>query len=292
MEDCTHPFTVVDEREGCDVCVHCGAVVCSGLTRPVEWTSSDDCRQRGSVPHAGDAWPEGDMHSNVGIQSLQRFQMGLVNKNKVRVFAQGRDYIVDVCTYLNVGSAVQKEALDMFAMLKGYHLKWRGARRIGVLLACISLTCQKLSVGVTDRDILSCPRVMQPTKVMNSQKKMVLMILHEQCNVRIRNASASSYCTRICNDMGFTPELTQMVSKKAERISLMEHMNARSCGMIVAVSIIYIVDRHGLLVDINQLCRVTQVTRPTVVKWYAEATQKKLADTRAIINNLDSRLAR
>lgn len=269
--------------DGFSVCCHCGCVM-DVMPVAVEWVSGvDDVRQRGS--NADEAWHVGG--TVVGDKKLERIHQGLSGGNKQRVYAEGREFIKNVCTDLCVGDAVEAESLYIFSIVREQHGRWRGAKRVGVLIACVSIACQKFSVGVTDATILKLKRVNQPSKTMNSQKKHVLVMLHKS-GVVVDQANAETYCLRVCSDLGFNTDLSKMVSAQAKRISSMEHLNARSCNMIVAVSILFLIEKFNLSINVEHLCRIVNVTRPTLVKWYAEASARSVSYTRQFVIAIDS----
>ena len=272
-----------DIIDGFSVCCHCGAVMCV-VPQAMEWVPGiDDVRQRASA--ADEAWYVGG--TVVGDKSLESIHQGISGGNKQRVYAEGRDFIKDVCTDLRVGEAVEAEALHIFGVVREQHGRWRGARRMGILIACVSIACQKFSIGVTDAAILKLERVNQPTKTMNSQKKHVLVMLHKS-GVTVDQANAETYCLRVCSDLGFNGDLSKMVSAQAKRISKIEHLNARSCNMIVAVSVLFLIEKFTLSISVDHLCRMVNVTRPTLVKWYAVASARSVSYTRQFMQAIDS----
>lgn len=279
---CRH--TLRDDIEGFEVCRDCGTVLCQ-VTRSIEWIPGVlDTRQRASIIS------DEDWHDNgtcVGDKSLQRFHLGLSNGNKKRVYSDGREFIKNVCTDLNIGDAVESEALSIFCHLREQHGRWRGTRRIGVMIACVSLACQKLSVGISDATILNLQRVQQPSKTMNTQKKQVLVVLHKKGYI-IDQAQASECCYRICGELGLNNHLSRIVSMYASKVSKLEHLNARSCNMIVAVSLLFFLEKNNLSMRMEQLCKRVCVTRPTLIKWYAHASQRNISMARGVIQSLDT----
>lgn len=272
-----------DTINGFRVCCDCGCVVCS-VPEAVEWVPGiDDVRQRAS--NVDEPWHVGG--TVVGDKRLERVHLGLSGGNKQRVYAEGREFIKNVCTDLNVGDAVEAEALHIFSVVREQHGRWRGARRVGILISCVSIACQKFSIGITDASILRLERVNQPSKTMNSQKKHVLVMLHKS-GMTVNQANAETYCLRVCSDLGFGSELSKMVSAQAKRISKMEHLNARSCNMIVAVSILFLIEKYNLSINVGLLCRMVNVTRPTLVKWYSEASARSVSHSRQFVHAIDS----
>lgn len=269
--------------DGFSVCTHCGCVMCS-VPEAMEWVPGiNDVRQRAS--NADEAWHVGG--TVVGDNKLKRIHQGITGGNKQRVYAEGREFIKSVCTDLHVGDAVEAEALYIFTVVREQHSRWRGARRVGILISCVSIACQKFSIGVTDAAILKLERVNQPSKTMNFQKKHVLTMLHKS-GMTIDQAKAETYCLRVCSDLGFNSDLSKIVSAQAKRISKMEHLNARSCNMIVAVSVLFLIEKYTLSIRIDNLCRMLNVTRPTLVKWYAEASARSVSYTRQLVQAVDS----
>eukprot|EP00966_Prymnesium_polylepis_P330088 7385749-Prymnesium_polylepis.1 len=267
-----------EKIDGFNVCRHCGCVM-DAVPEAIEWVPGiDDVRQRGS--NADEAWHVGG--TVVGDKKLERIHQGLSGGNKQRVYAEGRDFIKYVCTDLRVGDAMEAEALHIFSVVREQHGRWRGAKRMGILIACVSIACQKFSIGVTDATILKLKRVNQPTKTMNAQKKQVLVMLHKS-GVVVGQANAETYCLRVCSDLGFNTDLSKMVSAQAKRISKLEHLNARSCNMIVAVSVLFLIEKFTLSINVQHLCRTVNVTRPTLVKWYAEASARSVSYTRQFV---------
>lgn len=270
--------------DGFNVCCNCGCVLCSAPVE-MEWISGvDDTRQRAS--NASEEWHVGG--TTVGDKRLEKLHQGISGGNKQRVFAEGREFIQNVCADLCVGATVESEALHIFSIVREQHGRWRGTRRLGILIACVSIACQKLSVGVTDPTILNLERVKQPSKTMNLQKKHVLMILHK-AGVVIEQANADTYCIRICSELGFNRDLSKMVSSQAKRISNKEHLNARSCNMIVAVSILFLIEKYNLSIQVEQLCILLNVTRPTLIKWYAEASSRSVSYSRHFVQSIDNK---
>ena len=281
-----------DEVDGFRVCCDCGLVISAAAPKEVEWrlpsSSSDtqtaDVRQRAS--NTGSEWDH--MGTLVGDKSLQKMQHGLCKTNQLRVYTQGCEFICNVCTDLQVGTQVESQALEYFWYVRDQHARWRGARRIGILIACVSIACQRLSVGISDAMILKLDRVKQPTKTMNAQKKAVLLSLHTN-GITIQNADASHYCLRVCADLGFDKNFSQLVSTQVQKISKMEHLHSRSCGMIVAVSILHLIETYNLSVSIKKLCKIINVTRPTLFKWYADASKRDVPDSRQLIQFFDNK---
>lgn len=272
-----------DIIQGFRVCTHCGCVM-SSVPEAMEWIPGiNDVRQRAS--NADEAWHVGG--TVVGDKNLERIHKGITGGNKQKVYAEGREFIRSVCTDLRVGNAVEAEALYIFTVVQEQHSRWRGARRMGILISCVSIACQKFSIGVTDAAILKLERVNQPSKTMNYQKKHVLTILHKS-GITVDQANAETYCLRVCSELGFNSDLSNMVSAQAKRISNMEHLNARSCHMIVAVSVFFLIEKYNLSISVNNLCRILNVTRPTMVKWYAEASARPVSYTRRFVHAVDS----
>ena len=272
-----------DIIDGFRVCTHCGCVM-GAVPVAMEWVPGiDDVRQRAS--NADEAWHVGG--TVVGDKKLERIHQGISGGNKQRVYAEGREFIQSVCTDLNVGGAVEAEALYIFSVVRENHSRWRGARRVGILISCVSIACQKFSVGVTDAAILKLERVNQPSKTLNSQKKHVLTMLHKS-GMTVDQANAETYCFRVCSDLGLNSNLSNMVSVQAKRISKMEHLNARSCNMIVAVSVLFLIEKYNLSINVESLCRTVNVTRPTLIKWYAEASVRSVSYTRQFVQAVDS----
>ena len=286
--NCTHQQC--DQVDGFRVCCVCGLVVSNASPQDVEWQQGTnehggrDVRQRAS--NTDSIWES--CGTIVGDKSLQRFQQGLSGFNKERVYVGGCEFISDICTDLCLGKHVEFEATSIFSHVREQHSRWRGARRLGILIACVSIACQKLSVGISDAQILNLERVQQPSKTMNAQKKQVLIILHQK-GVVVHQADAANYCLRVCSDLGFNKSVSRMVSAQAERISKMEHLNARSCSMIVAVSVLSLIEKYDLCTNIQQLCTMVNVTRPTLFKWYADASRRDVSLTRKLIQSFDSK---
>jgi transcription initiation factor TFIIIB Brf1 subunit/transcription initiation factor TFIIB len=249
----------------------------------VEWIPGiNDVRQRAS--HSIE-----EFHicgTTVGEKQLDKIHKGLTGGNRQRVFEDGREFIKNVCNDLCIGEAVIAEALLIFSVVREEHGRWRGSRRIGILIACVSIACQQLSIGVTDDAILKLQRVKQPSKTMNAQKKYVIMMLHNS-GIVVYQAKAETYCLRICHNLGFNKDLSKMVSSQAKRISRMEHLNAKSCNMIVAVSVLFLIEKHNLSIQIERLCTMVNITRPTLIKWYAEAAMRSISYTRHFIQTID-----
>jgi len=279
--ECNHKKC--DIIDGFSVCCNCGCVM-GVVPKEMEWVPGiDDIRQRAS--NAADPWNVGGTF--VGDKRLEKVHQGISGGNKQRVYAEGRDFIKNVCTDLQIGIVVESEALHIFDIVRDQHARWRGARRMGILIACVSIACQKFSIGVTDATILKLERVNQPSKTMNYQKKHVLTMLHKS-GVTVDQANAETYCLRVCSEIGFNGDLSKIVSAQAKRISRMEHLNARSCNMIVAVSVLYLIEKFTLSINVDNLCRIVNVTRPTLIKWYAEASTRSMSFTRQFVHAIDS----
>lgn len=272
-----------DTIDGFRVCCNCGCVVCS-VMEVMEWVPSiDDARQRAS--NADEAWHVGG--TVVGDKKLERIHQGISGGNKQRIYSEGREFIKSVCTDLHIGQAVETEALDIFSIVREQHGRWRGTRRLGILISCVSIACQKFSIGLTDASILKLERVKQPSKTMNSQKKHVLSMLHKS-GMTVHQANAETYCLRVCSDLGFNSDLSKMVSAQAKRISRMEHLNSRSCNMQVAVSVLFLIEKYNLSINVDHLCQTVNVTRPTLIKWYAEASVRPVSYTRRFVQLIDA----
>lgn len=279
MHSCTCKNATHESNNGYTVCSNCGAVLC---VKPqcIEWTGMDDNRQRGEL------WlTDGTV---VGDKQLERFQHGLTNANKYTIYVEGCDFIRNVCNDLKFGGGVEHESLKLFDHVKDHHYRWRGVRRTGLLVACISIACQRLSVGVADATIMKLGRVNTSSKMFNEQKKHVLVALHA-LGIIIQPADASTYSCRICSDLGLTKQVADLVSAHASKISKLDQMNARSCNTIVAVSILYSIEKYNLCINVNKVCAMMHVTRQTLVKWYAEATGRTIKHARDVIQSFDIR---
>lgn len=272
--------------EGFVVCCECATVV--GLeTQDVEWIPGvDDGRQRASRP-------DEDWHVNgsrVGDKRLQKLHQGLSGGSKQRVYAEGRDFIRDVCVDLNLSDVVQAEALYIFSHVRDEHAGWRGAKRIGTLVACVSVACQKLSVGVKDAAILNLERVRQPAASVNKQKTLLLTILFKK-GIVVKPACASTYSYRVCYRLGFSTQISHMVSVICAKVSRMERLNGRPPDMMVAMAVLYLVEARNLCLDVDALCGALGVKRNTLVRWYAEFIESNgnLAYARHFVESIDSK---
>ncbi len=284
---CDHDVTEI--REGFHVCCKCGVVTGQNMQQ-IEWVAGvDDSRQRASNV-AEEEWDY--MGTTVRVKGIDKVHMGLSTSNRARIYNEGREFLRQLCVNLQTGAAVEEETLSIFHRVRDLYARWRCAKRVGVAITCVSLACQKLSVGISDATILRNPMVNQPSRVMNAQKKAVLISLHKRHGELIQQPDASEFCVNICNRMGFPPELRLMVRAETRRISQLEHLNARSPSMVVAVSVLYLLEKNEYVANINKLCRAIEVTRPTLIKWYADATQRDMPASRIIIQNMDTRTGR
>jgi transcription initiation factor TFIIIB Brf1 subunit/transcription initiation factor TFIIB len=284
---CAHTHTERDEREGCCICLSCGAVLPILSSQNVEWRYGiDDSRVRADVyEHDSD---EDDPASFIpGSGMMAKLHMGLSTSNRSRVYREGKDFITSVGVSLSLHQGVIDEAIFLLKLLKDYHTAWRGSRRVGLMISCISLACQKHNIGISDGEILQCPLVRQPTRVMNRQKKLVLQALHEK-NITISvQPDASEFSFRICSLLGYDRQFSCRISRTTSKIQNYTHMQSKPCSMIVATSILLLSEKKGMGVDIKLLCSVCGVTRPTLCKWYSECTQRDVADCRSIVSDMD-----
>lgn len=286
-ENCAHHQTEIDESGGCRVCVSCGLVLPMLNSGNVEWRNGiEDSRVRADVfAHDSDEYEPGTIIPGSG--SMSKIHMGMSNSNNTRVYREGKDFVTSVGVSLSLDQLVIGEALLILKTLKDCHTSWRGTRRIGLMISCISLACQKNNVGISDSEILQCPLVKQPTKVMNRQKKLVLQALHAK-NITISGKpDASEFSYRICSLLGYDRWLSSRISRKTIKIQNFTHMQSKPCAMIVATSILVISEKYKMGVDIKLLCSVCSVTRPTLCKWYSECTCRDLTLCRSIVSDID-----
>ena len=128
--------------------------------------------------------------------------------------------------------------------------------------------------------------VRQPTRVLNKQKKAVQQLLHGLDVHMPITPVASEYCFRITSKMGFPRTLAMKISRTAGRLHKYTHMRARSCASVVAISIIFGAERSGMPLDAQTLCTVCDVTYPTLCKWYSDATDRSVAESKEIVSEL------
>lgn len=281
---CTHSETTLQNTDGGEVCCLCGAEI-GRILEPIEWVPGiGDVRERATVSYESDA----DCDHDPSGGHVHKSWTHRATRGRNKVYREGKKFIRSVCDDLQLSCALAHEALSIFRVVRTEHGRWRGARRIGVMIACISLACQKLSVGISDRDILENPRVKQPRKTMNAQKKVVLQLLHERLSQQISQPKASEFCFRICALMGIHHPVDIMVSVTCDRLSSREHLQARSCSVIVAVSLLYVSEKHDMSINISRLCECVHVTRPTLTKWYAEAMERDMSASRQMLSQIDS----
>jgi len=288
---CSHLTTYFCQRDGHDVCADCGFVF-PAVGKSIEWIPSiDDERQRGDAPLA-DTDDEEEISTNVGISSLVPYQYSIASKgsySKRKVYKDGQMFIRHVCQDLNLNSAVEIEALNIFRVMKSQFCAWRGTRRVGVQIAAISLACQQLSIGMTDAEILKAERVRQPAKVMNLHKKLVMQVLHSHNRSMIPDRPApSEYAMRLCDQLGLESNLRRVISNTCLRVAMLDHMTSRAPAVIVAVSILHVLEKHNLSMNISELCKVVSVTRPTLVKWYSHACMRDTVTSRLAIQKLEA----
>lgn len=287
--ECLHVRTLLCEHDGHHVCVDCGALV-SPVMRAIEWVPNiDDARQRCS--QANDESDDDVEGTCVGVTTLVPYQYGINSKNsKRRVYENGKSFVREVCVSLNLSNATQEEALRILRNMKDTLSTWRGSRRIGIIISCISLACNQLSIGVTDAEILNSPLVNQTAKVMNTHKKIVQNILYKSKRRIPRQADAAEYCLRICQLLNLDIKLVMAVQNACRKATQRSDMEGKAPNVIVAVSILHVLERHNLAIDIMRLCDTVRVTRPTLVKWYSQACYRDLVDTRQSIQKMDTSL--
>ena len=285
MEECLHKDKEEDLHEGCLVCVRCGAVF-PVVNTGAEWRGGiEDKRIRADVfDYDSDDGVSGTYISGSG--TVARIHKGL-STNRTRLYREGKDYIRSVGIMMSLSATIIEEAVNLMKILRELHTLWRGSRRIGLLISCISIACKKHSVGVSDTEILSCPIVKQPTKVLNRQKKLVLQALHEKRIDIAPQSDASEFSFRVCSRLGYDRYFTCRVSSMTKRIQKHTHMQSKPCAMIVASSILLLAERNHILLDIHKLCAVCSVTRPTLSKWYSDCTGRSMPACRGIISNID-----
>lgn len=287
MLSCVHTHTEIDEREGCRVCLSCGGVLPMLTSHNVEWRSGmDDSRVRADVyEQDSDEGEPGTLMSSCSL--MAKLHMGISTSNCTRVYREGKDFITSVGVSLSLHQGVINEAILLLKILKDYHSAWRGSRRIGLMISCISLACQKHNIGISDSEILRCPLVKQPTKVMNRQKKLVLQVLHDKNITISAQSDASEFSFRICSLLGYDRQFSCRISRVTSKIQNYTHMESKPCSMIVATSILLLSEKKRIGVDVKLLCLVCGVTRPTLCKWYSECTLRDVADCRSIVSDMD-----
>lgn len=287
MVGCGHTQCTV--ASGWRVCDLCGLVVGQEYEQ-VEWVPGiGDSRQRVSE---NTAWQP--QQQTTVTTSLQRVHAGLGRPTRTKTLICGRDLISDICNRpeLAFGSGVEASAIEIFQCARDEYHRCRGKGRMALVLACISLACMSCSVGVSDAEILDAASLdPKYRKNLNLQKKVVQTLYHRKNGHVIAQPNAGDYCVRICRIMNVSPQVTRLISQQAVRVAALEHLNAKSCRMIVAVSIIFLVRKRNLKIDISKLCHAMSMTRPTLIKWYTDASQNpSLKAVRRMINRIDTSL--
>ena len=292
---CVHPHMEEDESEGCLVCVACGATQPMLSAQNVEWRHGiSDGRVRADMQHSDDEGHDNEdqlVTRVAGCGELSKLQRGLVNSNYKRIYLEAKDYIAMVCVNMSIDEGVAQEAIRLLRMLRDFHTRWRGTRKVGLLISCISIACQRNGVGISDAAILACPIVRQPTRVLNRQKKLVLQALYEKNIVISVQTDAAEFTFRTCSMMGYDRGFSCRVSRMAVRIPRSSHMQSKPCVMIVATSILRVSERRRVAVDIGAMCKICGVTRPTLCKWYSECTGMSIVECRNVFCRMDTPLS-
>lgn len=281
---CTHEHTENDDRNGHCVCVSCGAILHANFSASMDWIPNvGDGRQRGNNTVDSD-----DEITYVGQQSLQRYQYGLY-KNSAKIYEDAKHFIQQICDCLRLTDFIGTYAYKIFKFVRHEHGTCRGRRKIGMIIACISISCQIHNVGITDGELLNCKLVQQTAKTMNSQKRIVLESLHKHNMLITERPNAAECSFRICNVMGLPHTLSINVSKLSGKLQYVLFMQSKSLAMIIGCSILHVVSKHELNINITTLCNLLDVTRPTLIKWYSEFLNKCNSDARQLIKLIDDK---
>ena len=277
--ECDHTDVQHDTREGASICRACGLVLGNIFSTDVETRNPDAARCDFSTREgcSGTFITGNSLMSKINL-SLQKYD---------RVQREETDVIDRICTTLQLGNEVAEVAAQHMSCIRKKTGIWRGARRIALRAACVSIACDQMCVGISDVEIATSPLVSLQIKTMNKQKKLALNLLHDaevrQSHVRY----SSEYGRRFCRRLGFDRYLTSAVCMNAEHFDAKPRLQSKPCNMIVTVSVIDICLRCTKLpTTLSELCNVANVTAPTMAKWYAEATRISFSSARALLRRL------
>lgn len=284
-EQCSHAHTMVTEAQGEVVCCTCGFVL-ERVMSDVEWRNGvDDNRVRCDMSQTGTGAPASKI---LGNTSLAKYQRGMSTTSTDRLLYETQERVESICHCLLLSDGLCQEASAILRQLSECLSAWRGSRRTGLILSCVSIACERNSVGITDYEIVSCPAASQPLKVLNKQKKVVLQELHNR-NVTIDACSQpSEYAIRFCQKLGFDFKMTMWISHAAAQLQRRSYMESKPCAMIVACATLRVLYKNDLSASIQRICKTCSVTMPTLTKWLSECSRVSSKKAKLMITAIDN----
>lgn len=223
-----------------------------------------------------------------------------------RLEAEALSFIVGVTRKVNLlGEHAARRAAVLLRLVRAEHIKLRGDRRIALRLACLSIACRHLSLGVSDREICVAGGIGgKPVRVLNRHRRIVIEKLHNialtgemddnndsgaevQETAPTTIVSAREYCVRFCGRLHLNSEHTSKIKRIAERLQSLDHMRHCKCVTIICASIIFFCEANSLRVSITRLCEVADTSRVTIARWLQKASNETLEDCRARIALVD-----
>ncbi len=282
--ECTHAHTEDDSCEGHVVCRECGLVLRPVFSGDVESRNPDAARSDYHPSARGAArGAEGTFISGNSLLA----KMNRSTHRGDRVEREEYELIERICGTLHLNSQVVSTGFSMLQTVRAETGVWRGARRVAVRAACISIACAHLCVGISDGEIAGSALVQLPIKTMNRQKKVALAVLHGARQYQSHTRYSSEFGRRFCARLRFDRFLTSAVCTRAEAFDSKSRLQSKPCNMIVTVSVIDICLRcERSPTTLSRLCEVANVTAPTMAKWYADATRTNFARSRCLLRML------
>lgn len=259
---------VVDTRNGYRVCNECGVILSGVVNDSAEWFES------------GKARASRDTFTSAGRSGSLMNRMNLsLNRSNI-VSDDGEEFIQNVCEYLSMSSEVVELAMMYLNMVQKTTGILRGQRRLSLRCACVSLACQRFSVGVKDSDICSLPIVGIKTQMLNNQKKMLVKSLHKQGLNMQSERKVEEYAFRFCNDLGFNRQMAMCISNELVEIRRVPRLQSRSSVQLTTVVVVHTLFNSGFRLSADVLEKISGATVTTIIKWYADVMKCSMVHAR------------
>lgn len=259
---------VVDTRNGYRVCNECGVILSGVVNDSAEWFEPEKAR----ASH--------DTFTSAGRSGSLMNRMNLSINRKSIVSDDGEEFIQNVCEHLSMSSQVAEVAMMYLNMVQKTTGILRGQRRLSLRCACISLACQRFSVGVKDSEICSLSIVGIKTQLLNNQKKILVKSLHKQGLNMHSERKVEEYAFRFCNDLGFNRQMVMGISNELEEIRRVPRLQSRSSVQLTTVVVVHTLFCNGFRLSIGSLEKMSGATVTTIIKWYADVMKCSLNHAR------------
>lgn len=226
-----------------------------------------------------------------------------------RLEGEALAFLLGVAQKVNLlGEHATQRASILLRLVRPEHSKLRGDRRIAIRLACLSVACRHLSLGVSDREICEAGGIGgKPVRVLNRHRRIVIERLYSMTCDRTGGresaddggdddketapttiVNAREYCVRFCGRLHLSMEYTTKIKRIAERLQSLEHMRHCKCVSIICASIVFFCEANGLRVSVKRLCEVADTSRVTIARWLQKASKDAIEDCRARLALVDA----